>query len=91
MLNKKCRACDLSGGGAGLCAPPPQSLDLKEQLGLQVKQLTLDCDMLKEKSSVMQSQMRELQGERDQVRPRPPSGVAPPPRRRGPRGNVLFT
>ena len=47
---------------------PLQSLDLKEQLVLQVKQLTLDCDMFKEKSSVIQGQMRELQDERDQVR-----------------------
>ena len=45
-----------------------QSLDQKEQLALQVKQLTLDCDMFKEKSSVIQGQMRELQDERDQVR-----------------------
>ncbi|CAL8355365.1 unnamed protein product, partial [Boreogadus saida] len=43
------------------------SLDKKEQLALQVKQLTLDCDMFKEKSSVIQGQMRELQDERDQA------------------------
>uniref|UniRef100_A0A8C5BLZ4 Caspase recruitment domain-containing protein 14 n=1 Tax=Gadus morhua TaxID=8049 RepID=A0A8C5BLZ4_GADMO len=44
-----------------------ESLDQKEQLALQVKQLTLDCDMFKEKSSVIQGQMRELQDERDQA------------------------
>ncbi|CAL8333564.1 unnamed protein product [Lota lota] len=42
-------------------------LDQKEQLALQLKQLTLDCDMYKEKSTVIQGQMRELQDERDQA------------------------
>ncbi|KAJ3615150.1 hypothetical protein NHX12_018718 [Muraenolepis orangiensis] len=42
-------------------------LDQKEHLALQVQQLTLDCDLHKEKSTVIQSQLRELQAERDQA------------------------
>ncbi|XP_078138708.1 caspase recruitment domain-containing protein 14 isoform X1 [Centroberyx gerrardi] len=42
-------------------------LDQKERLSLQVQQLTLDCDMYQQKSTVVQSQMRELQAERDQA------------------------
>lgn len=45
-----------------------QLLDQNECLTLQVKQLTLDCNMHQQKSTVYQNQMRELQTERDQVR-----------------------
>ncbi|CAL8331101.1 unnamed protein product [Merluccius merluccius] len=44
-----------------------ESLDKMEQLALQVHQLTLDCDMYKEKVTVIEGQMRELQAERDQA------------------------
>lgn len=40
-------------------------LEQKECLSLEVQKLSLDCDMFQQKSSVMQSQMRELQMERD--------------------------
>ncbi|XP_042284811.1 caspase recruitment domain-containing protein 14 [Thunnus maccoyii] len=40
-------------------------LDQKECLSLQVQQLTLDCNMHQQKSTVIQNQMRELQAERD--------------------------
>ncbi|XP_041642288.1 caspase recruitment domain-containing protein 14 [Cheilinus undulatus] len=42
-------------------------LDQKECLSLQVQQLTLDCNMHQQKSTVIQNQMRELQTERDQA------------------------
>ncbi|XP_069569984.1 caspase recruitment domain-containing protein 14 [Brachyistius frenatus] len=42
-------------------------LDQKECLSLQVQQLTLDCKMHQQKSTVIQNQMRELQAERDQA------------------------
>ncbi|XP_029909852.1 caspase recruitment domain-containing protein 14 [Myripristis murdjan] len=42
-------------------------LDQKECLSLQVEKLTLDCDMYQQKSTVIQSQMRDLQAERDQA------------------------
>ncbi|KAI3352755.1 hypothetical protein L3Q82_019333 [Scortum barcoo] len=42
-------------------------LDQKECLSLQVQQLTLDCNMHQQKSTVIQNQMRELQAERDQA------------------------
>ncbi|KAM7010137.1 caspase recruitment domain-containing protein 14 [Tautogolabrus adspersus] len=41
--------------------------DQKECLSLQVQQLTLDCDMHQQKSTVIQHQIRELQAERDQA------------------------
>ncbi|XP_054635845.1 caspase recruitment domain-containing protein 14 isoform X3 [Dunckerocampus dactyliophorus] len=41
-------------------------LDQSECLTLQVQQLTLDCNMHQQKSTVIQNQMRELQTERDQ-------------------------
>uniref|UniRef100_A0A667XWH8 Caspase recruitment domain family member 14 n=1 Tax=Myripristis murdjan TaxID=586833 RepID=A0A667XWH8_9TELE len=44
-----------------------QLLDQKECLSLQVEKLTLDCDMYQQKSTVIQSQMRDLQAERDQA------------------------
>ncbi|XP_078803199.1 caspase recruitment domain-containing protein 14 isoform X4 [Oryzias latipes] len=43
-------------------------LDQKESLSLQVQQLTVDCKMLQQKSTLIQSQIKELQTERDQVR-----------------------
>uniref|UniRef100_A0A3Q3VZN8 Uncharacterized protein n=1 Tax=Mola mola TaxID=94237 RepID=A0A3Q3VZN8_MOLML len=42
-------------------------LDQKESLGLEVQQLTQDCNMHQQKNTVIQSQMRELQTERDQA------------------------
>ncbi|KAK9540309.1 hypothetical protein VZT92_002770 [Zoarces viviparus] len=42
-------------------------LDQKECLSLQVQQLTLDCNMHQQKSTVIQNQMKELQAERDQA------------------------
>ncbi|XP_070683664.1 caspase recruitment domain-containing protein 14 [Pempheris klunzingeri] len=42
-------------------------LGQKECLSLQVQQLTVDCNMHQQKSTVIQSQMRELQAERDQA------------------------
>ncbi|XP_077460869.1 caspase recruitment domain-containing protein 14 [Stigmatopora argus] len=42
-------------------------LDQNESLTLQVQQLTLDCNMHKQKNNVFQNQMRELQTERDQA------------------------
>ncbi|KAK0149197.1 Caspase recruitment domain-containing protein 14 [Merluccius polli] len=44
-----------------------ESLDKMEKLALQVHQLTLDCDMYKEKITVIEGQIRELQAERDQA------------------------
>ncbi|XP_062288130.1 caspase recruitment domain-containing protein 14 [Scomber scombrus] len=40
-------------------------LDQKECLSLQVKQLTLDCNLHQQKSTLIQIQMREVQTERD--------------------------
>ncbi|KAM6939594.1 caspase recruitment domain-containing protein 14 [Xenentodon cancila] len=42
-------------------------LHQKECLSIEVKQLTLDCKMQLQKSTVIQSQIRELQAERDQA------------------------
>ncbi|XP_020335429.2 caspase recruitment domain-containing protein 14-like isoform X1 [Oncorhynchus kisutch] len=39
----------------------------KECLALQVQKLTLDCEMYQQKGTVIQSQLRELQAERDHV------------------------
>ncbi|XP_035256478.1 caspase recruitment domain-containing protein 14 [Anguilla anguilla] len=44
-----------------------QLLEEKESLELQVKKLSLDCEMYQQKSTVIQSQLRELQAERDQA------------------------
>ncbi|KAJ8264090.1 hypothetical protein GJAV_G00145030 [Gymnothorax javanicus] len=44
-----------------------QLLEEKEALELQVKKLSLDCEMYQQKSTVIQSQLRELQAERDQA------------------------
>uniref|UniRef100_M4AU02 Caspase recruitment domain family, member 14 n=1 Tax=Xiphophorus maculatus TaxID=8083 RepID=M4AU02_XIPMA len=42
-------------------------LNQTEALSLQVQQLSLDCKMQEQKSTVVQSQMKELQVERDQA------------------------
>ncbi|XP_040000721.1 caspase recruitment domain-containing protein 14 isoform X2 [Xiphias gladius] len=42
-------------------------IDQKECLSLQVQQLTLDCNMHQQKSTMIHNQMRELQAERDQA------------------------
>ncbi|KAK5601523.1 hypothetical protein CRENBAI_024565 [Crenichthys baileyi] len=42
-------------------------VDQTEGLSLQVQQLSLDCKMHQQKSTVVQSQMKELQVERDQA------------------------
>uniref|UniRef100_A0A3P8W9Q3 Caspase recruitment domain family, member 14 n=1 Tax=Cynoglossus semilaevis TaxID=244447 RepID=A0A3P8W9Q3_CYNSE len=42
-------------------------IDQKECLNLQLQQLTLECNMHQQKSSMIQDQMRELQAERDQA------------------------
>uniref|UniRef100_A0A3B3CRZ2 Caspase recruitment domain family, member 14 n=1 Tax=Oryzias melastigma TaxID=30732 RepID=A0A3B3CRZ2_ORYME len=42
-------------------------LDQKESLNLQVQQLTLDCKRLQQKSTLIQSQIKDLQAERDQA------------------------
>nr|XP_046169032.1 caspase recruitment domain-containing protein 14-like isoform X2 [Oncorhynchus gorbuscha] len=42
-----------------------QMVEHKECLALQVQKLTLDCEMYQQKSTVLQSQLRELQAERD--------------------------
>ncbi|XP_061736626.1 caspase recruitment domain-containing protein 14 isoform X2 [Nerophis ophidion] len=42
-------------------------LDQSESVTVQVHQLTLDCNMHQQKSTVIQNQMRELQTERDQA------------------------
>lgn len=47
-----------------------QLLEQKDSLSLQVQQLTLDCNMHQQKSTVIHNQMRELQAERDQARPK---------------------
>ncbi|XP_061079645.1 caspase recruitment domain-containing protein 14 [Conger conger] len=44
-----------------------QLLEEKEAMELQVKKLSLDCEMYQQKSTVIQSQLRELQAERDQA------------------------
>lgn len=44
-----------------------QLLDQKENLTLEVQQLTQDCKMQQQKNTVIQTQMRELLAERDQV------------------------
>uniref|UniRef100_A0A096M5J0 Caspase recruitment domain family, member 14 n=1 Tax=Poecilia formosa TaxID=48698 RepID=A0A096M5J0_POEFO len=44
-----------------------QLLNQTEALSLQVQQLSLDCKMQQQKSIVVQSQMKELQAERDQA------------------------
>lgn len=46
-----------------------QLLDEKENLALEVQQLTQDCNMQQQKNTVIQTQMRELLAERDQVTP----------------------
>lgn len=46
-----------------------QLLDQKENLTLEVQQLTQDCNMQQQKNTVTQAQMRELLSERDQVTP----------------------
>uniref|UniRef100_A0A3Q2XZZ1 Caspase recruitment domain family, member 14 n=1 Tax=Hippocampus comes TaxID=109280 RepID=A0A3Q2XZZ1_HIPCM len=54
--------------------------DLNLQVGSQrqLKQLTLDCNMYQQKSTVIQNQMRELQTERDQVRLFQDTNAVPP-------------
>ncbi|XP_029357200.1 caspase recruitment domain-containing protein 14 [Echeneis naucrates] len=42
-------------------------IDQKECLSLQVKQLTLDCNMHEQKLTLIHNQMKELQAERDQA------------------------
>ncbi|XP_042341539.1 LOW QUALITY PROTEIN: caspase recruitment domain-containing protein 14-like [Plectropomus leopardus] len=42
-------------------------VDQKESLSLQMQQLTLDCNMHQQRSTVIQSQCKELQAERDQA------------------------
>ncbi|XP_064804964.1 caspase recruitment domain-containing protein 14 [Oncorhynchus masou masou] len=42
-----------------------ETVEHKECLALQVQKLTLDCEMYQQKSTVIQSQLRELQAERD--------------------------
>ncbi|XP_052346578.1 caspase recruitment domain-containing protein 14 [Oncorhynchus keta] len=42
-----------------------ETVEHKECLTLQVQKLTLDCEMYQQKSTVIQSQLRELQAERD--------------------------
>ncbi|XP_040893017.1 caspase recruitment domain-containing protein 14 [Toxotes jaculatrix] len=42
-------------------------MEQKECLSLQVQQLTLDCNMHQQKSTMIHNQMRELQAERDQA------------------------
>lgn len=44
-----------------------QLSDQKENLSLEVQQLTQDCTMQQQKNGVIQTQMRELLSERDQV------------------------
>uniref|UniRef100_A0A3B4TEQ8 Caspase recruitment domain family, member 14 n=1 Tax=Seriola dumerili TaxID=41447 RepID=A0A3B4TEQ8_SERDU len=44
-----------------------QLMDQKECLSLQVQQLTLDCNMHKQKITMIHNQLRELQAERDKV------------------------
>ncbi|XP_060948155.1 caspase recruitment domain-containing protein 14 [Limanda limanda] len=42
-------------------------MDQKEGLSLQVQQLTLDCNMHQQKTTMIHNQLRELQAERDQA------------------------
>ncbi|XP_035493976.1 caspase recruitment domain-containing protein 14 [Scophthalmus maximus] len=42
-------------------------MDQTECLGLQVKQLTLDCNIHQQKSTMIHNQLKELQAERDQA------------------------
>ncbi|XP_064813904.1 caspase recruitment domain-containing protein 14-like [Oncorhynchus masou masou] len=42
-----------------------ETVEHKEYLALQVQKLTLDCEMYQQKGTVKQSQLRELQAERD--------------------------
>lgn len=44
-----------------------QLAEEKEALTLEVEQLTQDCNLLQQKTTVVQNQMRELLAERDQV------------------------
>lgn len=44
-----------------------QLLDQKENLSLEVQQLTQDCNMHQQKNTIIQNQIRELHTERDQV------------------------
>lgn len=44
-----------------------QLMEEKDCLALQVKKLSLDCEMYQQKSTVIQSQLDGLQEERDQV------------------------
>lgn len=83
--------------------PPPAScglwlqlLDQKENLALQVQQLTQDLTLQQQKNSAVQSQMRELLSERDQVALRPrlrPAGTraAPPESGSGSSGSELLS
>lgn len=65
----------MSSTGSGLLVPPPgasrplwlQLLEQKENLALEVQQLSQDCKMQQQKNAGIQAQLRELLSERDQV------------------------
>lgn len=48
-------------------SPCIQLLEEKENLTLEVQQLSQDCNLQQQKNTVIQAQMRELLAERDQV------------------------
>lgn len=56
---------------------PGQYWEEKEQTLLQFQRTKVDCDLYKEKVNALQSQLQQLQKERDQV---PRRGRAPGPR-----------
>ncbi|XP_063057693.1 caspase recruitment domain-containing protein 14 [Engraulis encrasicolus] len=61
------RLCRLSEDNERLSRATEELLEEKENLVLQVQKLTLDCEMYQQKSTVFQSQLGELQAERDRA------------------------
>ncbi|KAL2087121.1 hypothetical protein ACEWY4_018180 [Coilia grayii] len=61
------RLCRLSEENERLARATEELFEEKESLVLQVQKLTLDCEMYQQKSTVFQSQLGELQAERDRA------------------------
>ncbi|KAG7491651.1 hypothetical protein MATL_G00005990 [Megalops atlanticus] len=59
--------CSLREESERLARERGQILEEKECLALQVQKLSLDCEMYQQKSTLIQSQLGELQAERDQA------------------------
>lgn len=74
ILSPALTAADLHGP---CLSPSVQYWEEKEQTLLQFQKTKVDCEMYREKMNVLQSQVVELQKERDQVpgRGKGPAGV----------------